>query len=782
MTPSLAQFLEFGFTEEVVVLSQDLRIVTANQSFLRNNSYHLDNVIGEFCHRILNGCVESCRNNISMCPLQESLATGNKVVTSHQDVVIGSKKKHIEIDIYPIPPEWHQEQFFIHITRDITEQMELERLKEEMWGRILKHMEQLYAAMILGNQNIESTNREIDFLAETMPLSLVGWDKDGHITRWNSSAEILFGWQQKEMIGKPFKDLFSSGKSQKSFIKVMQDISLGKTLGYSLAENRTHSGNLVHCEWYHSALYHDESTAMSGGLSMGQDVTEKVTLEEKVKKTGDTLTTLLGSTDDAIVGIDSFGQVNLWNQAAERIFGWPAKEITGKEVELLLPVKAREGHRQKVRQFFASDKSVSLKKKPIETIAITRSNAPFPVRISISSTTIAGKTNVIASIRDRTEEVNLVNTINKYRELKELGELAYGITHKIKDYLTVIDSNLQMVKECRYLSDADTLIIDIEHAIQSGVQDIDTIHTQRTDNISQKDETLELSDPNKIIYEVIKLTSFRWKEQAEKDGYFIEFSTDLAEDIPDIPLIVAEFRNMLSNIVFNAIDALPSGGKIFLSTALENNRFILRCEDNGKGISPVHIDKVFEPFFSTKGPGHSGLGLSTARETIERHGGSISVNSHLEAGATFTVTLPLSPTSSLKEAPLRQERPVLKILIIEDDVQILAVLEKVFRSAKHHTVTEQNGAEGIRTFRADKFDLVVCGLAMKQMGGCEVSARLKRNSPNTPVLMITGWNDNLDINTLKSSGVDEVVTKPFNNKKLIETAENLYLSKKYHNR
>jgi CheY-like chemotaxis protein len=71
---------------------------------------------------------------------------------------------------------------------------------------------------------------------------------------------------------------------------------------------------------------------------------------------------------------------------------------------------------------------------------------------------------------------------------------------------------------------------------------------------------------------------------------------------------------------------------------------------------------------------------------------------------------------------------------------------------------------------------------MKQMGGCEVSARLKRNSPNTPVLMITGWNDNLDINTLKSSGVDEVVTKPFNNKKLIETAENLYLSKKYHNR
>jgi len=235
---TFSEILGAGYKEAVVVLSQDLKIISANETFLRDNDISLHDVKGKTCHEVLNSCMKFCKEQTDECPVYEALSTQKPVSVTHQDVMVGTVPHHYKIDIYPVFGEKDGETYFLHIARDITNRIEEERLKDNMWMEILSRMESLYAAMVTGNEDIENIRGEIDQLIEIVPLAVVGWEPKGKITRWNSNAEILFGRPAIEVLGKPFIDFFASGKSQEKFSQIMNSLQMGQTEVYSLAENR----------------------------------------------------------------------------------------------------------------------------------------------------------------------------------------------------------------------------------------------------------------------------------------------------------------------------------------------------------------------------------------------------------------------------------------------------------------------------------------------------------------------------------------------------------------
>lgn len=767
---TFSHLLGAGYKEPVVVLSRDLKIITANETFLQDNNLDLREIEGKTCHQVLKSCMNFCREQTDECPLSEALATQKPVSVTRQDVIIDDIPHHYKIDIYPVIDKSSDHTYFLHIARDITSRIEEERLKDNMWMEILNRMESLYAAMVEGNENIELIRSEIDQLTEIGPLAVVGWDKSGKINRWNSNAEILFGRAAPEVKGKPFIDFFASGKSQDRFSEIMQVIQMGQTEIYSLAENRTASGHIVTCEWYHNAYEFDDNGEVSSCLSLGQDVTERLAAEQEVKKLQIELEAVLNATGDAIVGLNNLRRITLWNPAAEKLFGWLAKEIRGREIEMLIPADLRESQSLKIRDFFAEDHRSRTGKITFETSALRRDGIIIPVEITLSSALIGDKLSGFAVFHEISERKHVEKILVHSEKMRSLGEMASGIAHDFNNSLTTILGNINLLKEIVTDEQIIGKLEAIDLAARQGAATISGLQefSRTSEESAKQPELLPITD---LVEEVRHLTRFRWKDLPQKEGHTIEFTTDL-ENVPVIHIKVSDFKEMLTNLIFNAVDAMPKGGHIHISAKQQNNSIVLAVQDNGIGMSKEEASHIFDPYFTTKGRGHAGLGLSIVKRFVELNNGAITVESVKGAGTTFTVEFPLLTTTGSEDQIARENilDPLhLSILVIDDESLVRDLLKQVLEKNGHKVMTAENGRDGIRCFRNNIIDLVITDHGMPVMNGLDTAFRIKKQDPKIPVILITGWQSETEKTFQQPSGIDAVVSKPFDLEKLLDT-------------
>jgi PAS domain S-box-containing protein len=769
---TFSDILASGYREAVVILSRDLKVVGANDTFLTENNLNLDDIQGKTCHEVLKSCMNFCKQQIDECPVHEALSTGKPVSITHQDVMIDSVPHHYKIDVYPVTDEKNGETHFLHIARDITNRIEEERLKDNMWMEILNRMEHLYAAMVDGNENIEHIQGEIDQLIEIVPLAVVGWDSHGDITRWNTNAEIIFGNAANEVLGKPFIEFFASGKSQERFSEIIHKLKMGQTEIYSLAENRTASGHIISCEWHHSVYQYDNNGDMSACLSLGQDVTERLSTEKDLGKLAGQLKAILNATGDALVGVNNLRRIILWNPAAEKLFGWLASEVMGREIEMLFPPELQESQTEKFRQFLEGKQQKKGHKTTFETSALRRDSITVPVEITLSSSLIEEKRNCFAVFHEITERKRTEKLLIQSEKMRSLGEMASGVAHDFNNSLTIILGNIKLLKETGVDNAIAEKLDAIEKAAQQGATTIASLQgfSRGTEDTHKQTELLALKP---LIEEVRNLTRFRWKDLPQKEGYTIDFTTE-AEDTPALLINGPDFKEMLTNIIFNAVDAMPTGGHIHLSVKQEEDKVLLAVQDNGKGLSKKEAAHIFDPYFTTKGRGHAGLGLRIAKRFVERYGGTIVVESVKGAGSTFTIEFPLLTTSD-PEKLLQQKKHTLplhlQILLIDDEPLVRNLLRQVLERAGHTVTEASNGQEGVRYFRENNFDLVITDHGMPVMNGLDAAFRIKKQKPETPVILITGWQTETDATFQKPSGIDEFITKPFDLEKLLDLIE-----------
>ena len=231
---------------------------------------------------------------------------------------------------------------------------------------------------------------------------------------------------------------------------------------------------------------------------------------------------------------------------------------------------------------------------------------------------------------------------------------------------------------------------------------------------------------------------------------------------------------MLTNLIFNAVDAMPMGGHIHLSLAQQEEKVLLTVQDNGIGLTKEQAAQIFDPYFTTKGRGHAGLGLSIVKRFVERQGGTVTAESIKGAGTTFRIEFPqLAASASHAPEPTENipQHLRLQILLIDDEPLVRSLLKEVLEKRGHSVMEADNGREGVRCFRENSIDVVISDHGMPVMNGLDAAFRIKKQKPRTPVLLITGWQTATDAVFQKPSSIDEFITKPFDLKKIVTLVE-----------
>jgi CheY-like chemotaxis protein len=253
----------------------------------------------------------------------------------------------------------------------------------------------------------------------------------------------------------------------------------------------------------------------------------------------------------------------------------------------------------------------------------------------------------------------------------------------------------------------------------------------------QETEVYGAVDLNDLAQQAIRLTEPKWKNHTLAHGATIRIHTELAT-VPFAQGHASELREVVTNLILNAVDALPAGGTITVRTRSGPAHVELAIADTGTGMTEEVRQQCLEPFFTTKGDDTTGLGLPIVYGIVKRHGGALEIQSEPGRGTTITVRLPIHAE---QQAPDKITAHPLRVLLVEDEPLIGDIEAEYLRQAGHTVVTAGNGRDGVDKFRADKFDLVVTDRAMPEMSGDQLTETIRRLAPQTPIIMVTGYRD-----------------------------------------
>jgi CheY-like chemotaxis protein len=248
----------------------------------------------------------------------------------------------------------------------------------------------------------------------------------------------------------------------------------------------------------------------------------------------------------------------------------------------------------------------------------------------------------------------------------------------------------------------------------------------------------------------------------------------------------SEVRDAFTNLMFNAVDALPEGGRIDLRSRHDarDNHVVVEIQDDGVGMSDTTRGRCLEPFFTTKGERGTGLGLPMVFGMLQRHGGDLEIDSELGKGTTVRLIFPAAPTGmSMRDRELKSALPPMRILLIDDDPLVLRSLRDALELDGHEVAAAEGGQAGIDTFAlardaARDFDAVITDLGMPYVDGRKVATRIRQLDANVPIVMLTGWGHRLIATDDKPEHVDRVISKPPRMAELRATIAELLRAKK----
>jgi signal transduction histidine kinase/ActR/RegA family two-component response regulator len=350
-------------------------------------------------------------------------------------------------------------------------------------------------------------------------------------------------------------------------------------------------------------------------------------------------------------------------------------------------------------------------------------------------------------------------------KLRAMGEMASGVAHDFNNVLAVVLGNIQLLLHQLDHLGPEEIREGLKVIERSSKDGAETIRRIQEFTGVRRDKTFITLSLNEMISEVVNITQPRWRDQAQKKGIQVELTTQLG-DIPVVMGNPSELREVLTNIIFNAVDAMPKGGELAITTQPQAEDWVeVTIADTGIGMTEEVKKRVFDPFFTTKGVTNSGLGMSVSYGIIKRHGGEILIESEPGEGTKFIIHLPTGyggEEALVKEVTRVKESRQARILVIDDEDSVRDVLSRMLKTRGHQVVVASNGEEGIERFRSEHFDLVFTDLGMPKLSGWEVGKTIKGIDPKVPIAMITGWGVELDRQKLSESGIDLSISKPFN--------------------
>jgi signal transduction histidine kinase/ActR/RegA family two-component response regulator len=368
-------------------------------------------------------------------------------------------------------------------------------------------------------------------------------------------------------------------------------------------------------------------------------------------------------------------------------------------------------------------------------------------------------------------------TILQQERLRALGQMASGVAHDINNAISPIALYTESLLEREPgLSERAREYLRI---IQRSIDDVSQTVARMREFYRQREVQSDLVpiEINPLIEQVLALTRARWSDVPQERGIVIRVCTELAADLPRMLGTESDIRDALTNLIFNAVDAMPEGGTLTLRTQVASEAsgqfsagpaaVELAVADTGSGMDEDTLRRCFEPFFTTKGERGTGMGLAMVYGMVKRQGAQIDIDSALGRGTTIRIRFVAAAATPAAQMHLPAEISTrrLRLLIVDDDPLVAQSLGHVLQGEGHAVTIADGGQAGIDAFTAayrdqKAFDIVMTDLGMPYVDGRAVAAAVKALSMQTPVLLLTGWGQRLSTEQSIPANVDLLLSKP----------------------
>jgi|JI10StandDraft_1071094.scaffolds.fasta_scaffold58295_3 PAS domain S-box-containing protein len=494
-----------------------------------------------------------------------------------------------------------------------------------------------------------------------------------------------------------------------------------------------------------------------------QNITQRALADQKMREQA----TLLDKAQDAILVRDMNHSIQYWNKGAERLYGWTQAEVMGKSVKSLLYDSAEAFDAATAEVTAHGEYSGELRQQ-------TRDRRSLTVRVRWTLLRDdAGKPKSILAINtDVTERKSLEQQFLRAQRLESIGTLAGGIAHDLNNLLTPITLAVDLLKQDKPDSQQLELLDMIDVSARRGAGIVKQVLTfaRGTDGVFVSLE------PGKILSELKQMLT----ETLPKN---ITLLVRCEENAPAIQGDSTQLLQVLMNLAVNARDAMPNGGNLTIVAenrnldqqyagmepgAVSGDYLLFRIEDNGVGMVPEVLEKIFDPFYTTKLPGYgTGLGLSTSISIVKAHGGFIRVYSEPSRGSRFHVYLPANSAGDIAANEHTQIETLKgggrQILLVDDEAPVREVTKQTLEALGFRVLTAADGAEALSVFASaqDRIDLVITDMTMPTLDGLGLMRILIKMKPHLPIIAISGLDVSKTVVDLRHNPPVCALQKPF---------------------
>ena len=512
----------------------------------------------------------------------------------------------------------------------------------------------------------------------------------------------------------------------------------------------------------------DSEGELTGSVHVARDITERVKAETALRDSEEKYRRLFEESKDMIYMTTPAGKFLDINPAGVSLLGYGSKEE-------LLQTDVREAYlnredRDRFLQImfsegFVRDLELQLKRKDGEILSIL-----------ITSTAIRDPSGAITALRgivhDITERRRLELQLFQSQKMESIGTLAGGIAHDYNNILSGILGYASFMREKIDVSHPFFSYIDI---IQRGAKRAAELTSKLMAFARNGSYDLKPVNINRVVVETLGIIERTFEKS-------IEVKSVLADGLPTVEIDPVHIQQVLMNLVVNARDAMPDGGRLIVETGIrtfsglqirrdiegaEGTYVVVSVEDSGQGMDKSLMLRIFDPFFTTKEKGRgTGLGLSMVYGVVRNHGGFVRVYSEPGHGSAFRVYLPVSGKPEISGGEERDDREFRgseRILVVDDEEDIRTFLGEIFKEYGYQVELAENGRDAVTLYgeKKGRIDLVILDMIMPKMGGRETFLKLKEIDPRVRVLLSTGYSQNGNAQEIIGEGMMGFIQKPY---------------------
>ncbi len=633
--------------------------------------------------------------------------------------------------------------------RDITEQNNIEK------------------ALVESEQRLKSI---INFL----PDATFAIDLEGKVIAWNRAMEEMTQIKAEEILGKGDYEYSIPFYGERRPVLIDLFFTADKDIEKQYHSiQRTEDGSLIaesfcpHLKaflWGKATALLDTNDKMVGAIESIRNITEYKNAEKELQEANEKLNAIINASPLAIICLDPEGLVTSWNPAAEKMFGWKEQEILGR-FNPIVPENKKE-------EFYTLNKRIlddHKQNKRFEVIPRRKDGSPIEISLFVAQLhdSQSSVTGTLGIMEDITNRKKMEGEFFKSSKLESIGILAGGIAHDLNNILTVILGSISLAKI--YIDKNEKAIQKLK-TVENGIHQIKEL-TQQLQTFSKGGELVKKKiNIEELIKESVNLVLC---------GSNVQCKFNFPNNLLTVQVDEGQLSQVINNLIINAIQAMTEGGLITIwgnnvinveDTAFltKGNYVKISIQDNGVGIPKENLQKIFDPYFSTKAKGN-GLGLATTYSIVKKHGGYITVNSQVNTGTTFHIYLrAVSKITVNKEEIQKGIFPGKgKILIMDDKEQIKEVAGEMLLYLGYEVEIAKDGIETIELYQkamdtGKPFDAVIVDLTIPGgMGGKMTIKKLHEIDPKVKAIVSSGYPDAPVMSNYRQYGFKGFAPKPY---------------------